>query len=335
MQSKINRLVLKKFAHWPKLRRDAVANLLVYSILLAVSVFLSFVFIAYFVEPRDLLNRLMRLDIVTAGGIAGAVTTLLTFLDFAFLRQRFCTTICPYGYLQGMLADDQTLLVHYRDPDKACIECKKCVRVCHMGIDIRKSPYQIECIHCGECIDACDEILARLKNPKPGLIHYTWGEQGETTREKDKPWWFRLGFRDAKRVVVMLVLLFYASGITVALAMRRAVQVRISPIRETLYTLAPNGDVLNKFKVEIANRSPRPATVNIRLDQLAGARIIVDRNPVEVAPGQTLTRELDISAARQALPAGVSHFNFIAESPSEGKTDSIPMTFIMPQGKGQ
>ena len=44
-----------------------------------------------------------------------------------------------------------------------CIECKKCVRVCPMGIDIRQSPFQIECVHCGECIDACNEILARLK----------------------------------------------------------------------------------------------------------------------------------------------------------------------------
>ncbi len=45
-----------------------------------------------------------------------------------------------------------------------------------MGIDIRQSPFQIECVHCGECIDACDEILARLG--KPGLIHYAWGEKG-------------------------------------------------------------------------------------------------------------------------------------------------------------
>ena len=55
----------------------------------------------------------------------------------AFVRQRFCTTVCPYGYLQGMLGDGNTLLVHYRDEDHDCIECKKCVRVCPMGIDIR------------------------------------------------------------------------------------------------------------------------------------------------------------------------------------------------------
>lgn len=67
---------------------------------------------------------------LTAGGITGAVVTLIAFADFAFLRQRFCTTICPYGYLQGMLGDKNTLLVHYRDDKHGCIECKKCVRIC-------------------------------------------------------------------------------------------------------------------------------------------------------------------------------------------------------------
>ena len=112
----------------------------------------------------------------------------MTFLDFTLVRQRFCTTVCPYGYLQGMLGDGNTLLVHYRDETHDCIECKKCVRVCPMGIDIRKSPFQIECIHCAECIDACDEILARLK--KPGLIHYTWGEKGELLADTTpRPWY--------------------------------------------------------------------------------------------------------------------------------------------------
>jgi polyferredoxin len=70
--------------------------------------------------------------------------------------------------------------VDYRDPAQECINYKKCVRVCPMGIDIRNSPYQIECIHCGECVDACNDILARLG--KDGLIHYAWGKSGKLSR---------------------------------------------------------------------------------------------------------------------------------------------------------
>lgn len=328
IQNWINRKVTKKFGHWRKQRREALAQGFLYLTLLVASVFLAFVFTAYFVEPRDLLGRLTRLDIVTAGGITGAVTTLLTFIDFAFLRLRFCTLICPYGYLQGMLADGNTLLVHYRDPEHACIECKKCIRVCHMGIDIRQSPFQIECIHCGECIDACDEVLARLKQPKSGLIHYTWGEHGETTREHDKPWWYRFGFRDGKRAVVMLVLLFYASGLFLALSMRRTVLVRVQPLRDTLYTVTAQGEVLNKFRLQIANRGTKGATVELQLAGLPGAHI-GGAGPFQVAAGETLNREIDVSAVPGSAPPGVSHFEFVTAG------DSIPMTFIMPQGKSK
>ena len=121
------------------------------------------------------------------------------------MRQRFCTTVCPYGYLQGLLGDGNTLLVHYRDEGHACIECKKCVRVCPMGIDIRQSPFQIECIHCAECIDACDEILGATQKARADPL--CLGREGTAGRPRPP------AVADAKRVVVLLVLLFYASGL--------------------------------------------------------------------------------------------------------------------------
>ena len=208
------------------------------------SVFLAFIFIAYFVEPRDLLHRLASLDMHTAAGISGAAVTLITFLDFTLLKQKFCTTVCPYGYLQGMLGDDRTLLVHYVDPNQACIECKKCVRVCPMDIDIRKSPFQIECIHCADCIDACGEIMARLQ--KPNLIMYGWGVKGE-------PWRWT-----ARRVVVLGILLAYAGGLTFALSTRRPVLIHISPVRETIYRTGADGRIYNRFRYQIANRGTEP-----------------------------------------------------------------------------
>ena len=204
IESRLRRLVVKKFVHWKPKARERLQRGLFYAVLAVASVFLAFIFISYFVEPRDLLRRLLSFDIRTAAGISGAAVTVLTFLDFTLVRLRFCTTICPYGYLQGMLCDDRTLLVHYRDDSHDCIECKKCVRVCPMGIDIRKSPFQIECVHCADCIDACDDILGRLG--KPGLIHYVWGEKGPLAASRRQPW-------DAKRIIVLLVLLFYASGL--------------------------------------------------------------------------------------------------------------------------
>jgi cytochrome c oxidase accessory protein FixG len=281
------------------------------------SVGLAFIFMAYFVEPRDLLRRLIALDIHTAGGISGAAVTVVTFLDFTVVRQRFCTTVCPYGYLQGMLGDRNTLLVHYRDEARACIECKKCVRVCPMGIDIRKSPFQIECIHCADCIDACDEILGRLG--KPGLIHYTWGEHGSVAKGGRQPW-------DARRVVVLVIVLLYGAGLFTALSMRKPVLARVSPDRSVMYRVGADGRIYNRFRYRLANRGKASVTERFGAPDLAGARLSLAA--VSLQPGESANGEFEISAP--PVPRGdvVTHFTLVVGD------EKIPMTFLAPmEGK--
>ncbi len=326
LERELQRFVNKRLG-WDVKKRTLLAKSLFFLISGAASVVLAFVFISYFVEPRDLVHRLMKFDIQTTGGFAGAVTTILVLLDFLFLRQRFCTTVCPYGYLQGMLGDNNTLIVHYRDEERECIECQKCVRICHMGIDIRTSPYQIECIHCGECIDACSDVLARLG--KKGLIHYVWGEHGEKLGTGDKSWYQRLGLRDGKRVVVLLIILFYAAGLFTALSLRRAVLVQIAPIRATLYRQDQDGTVYNRFRLKIANRSNQQQTVVLGIEDLPGAKFASFENAVVVSGGQALEREFEIAAPRSAgVAPGVNHFRLTSRVGNE--SDAVEQTFITP-----
>jgi cytochrome c oxidase accessory protein FixG len=326
LESKITRTV-NKYVRWSAGPRKILSRVLFYAIAAAASVILAFVFISYFVEPRDLLHRLLAFDVKTAGGMAGAATTLLTLIDFLFLRQHFCTTVCPYGYLQGMLGDGDTLIVQYRDENRECIECKKCVRVCHMGIDIRTSPYQIECIHCGECIDACVDVLARLG--KQGLIHYVWGERGEKLGTGGKSWYQKLGFRNAKRVVVLLIIFFYAAGLFTALSMRRAVLVRIAPDRTTMYRVGNDGTVYNRFRIQVANRGHAQAIAQFSIEGLPGTRFADFENAVVVNAGETMEREFEIAAPPSAAVApGVNHFRLVSRVGNE--KDSEEETFITP-----
>jgi polyferredoxin len=331
LEEKFRRLVQKRFIRLSPGKRLLISRSLFYSALAIISIFLAFVFIAYFVEPLDLFQRLVSLDIKTAGGIAGAATTLLTFLDFTFVRQRFCKSVCPYGYLQGMLGDHNTLIVHYRDAQQDCIECKKCVRICHMGIDIRRSPYQMECIHCGECIDACADVLGRFG--KPGLIHYTWGEEGEKLGDKTMSWRARLGLRDAKRLAVLAVIFFYAAGLTVALSLRHNVLVKVAPIRTTLYRVGEDGRIYNQFRMTLANRGSRAATVTLTVKGLDEARMLLENPALTLQPGETLEGEFEIVAPFAALPTEVNHFAVESQVAPYGESDRFEMTFIRPLKK--
>ena len=112
--------------------------------------------------------------------------TLTTYLLAGTMREQVCTYLCPWPRIQGALTDEYALNVTYRydrgeprgplrknetwDGRGDCIDCKQCVQVCPMGIDIRDGA-QLECIHCALCIDACDEMMRRVDRPT-GLIAY-------------------------------------------------------------------------------------------------------------------------------------------------------------------
>jgi polyferredoxin len=196
-----------------------------------------------------------------------------------------------------------------------------------MGIDIRNSPFQIECIHCGECIDACEDVLGRLG--KPGLIHYAWGEQGELLTDKRTPLLQRLGLRDAKRVIVALVLLFYASGLFVVLSMRDNVMVKIAPIRTELFRLGDDGRVYNKFRMTVANRQGKEAELTLALENLPNAQIELEQ-PLKLKPAEERRLEFEIVAPSSALPQGVNRFQIISRAVPGGETTTSEMTFITP-----
>ncbi len=309
--------------------RKLVANGLFYGLLAVASVFLAFVFTSYFLEPRDLLGRLLHLDLITVGGITGATVTILTFLDLTLVRQKFCTSVCPYGYIQGMLQDKHTLLVSYQDgKDEArdCIDCKKCVRVCEMEIDIRDSPFQIECVHCGDCIDACEDILRKVG--KPGLIHYTWGERPKTAARES--WYMRWGFRDAKRVAILVILAFYLGGLALALSLRRPVLVEINPDRSVMFKVLPDGRIANLIRLKLANRTGRITQVQLTVEGLAGAELALPGNPVVLKPGETFERTVELRAPFVQDGQDVHHIRILAKADGARSADAEEMTFIMP-----
>ncbi len=330
LEAGIQRRVNRKFYGLGIGARGFLTKALVYLLLLPAAVFFSFIFIAFFVPPADLLHRLLSLDLRTVGGICGAAVTLVTFLDFAFLRQTFCKAICPYGYLQGMLADRHTLLVRYRDPAEECMGCAKCVSICPMNIDIRGSNHQIECTHCGECIDACSTIRGRLG--KPTLIHYAWGDEGERVAAGSSLL-SRMGLRDGKRVAVFLLLLAYASALTIVIRMRQPVLVQIMPNRAVLYTVGANGAIHNKFRILASNRGKSEATLTLAVDGLQGAQITGlngAENALALTPGETTQSEFDVVAPAAGLVPGVNRFRILTHMVPAQKDAALDETFIAP-----
>ncbi|HEY8924555.1 MAG TPA: 4Fe-4S dicluster domain-containing protein, partial [Polyangia bacterium] len=97
-----------------------------------------------------------------------AVTAALYF-NYAWFREQLCIVLCPYGRLQSVLHDPDSIVVGYDArrgeprgklvrsaalalapaatapaPRGDCVDCRKCVYACPTGIDIRNG-LQMEC----------------------------------------------------------------------------------------------------------------------------------------------------------------------------------------------
>jgi len=193
-----------------------------------------------------------------------AFTTVFFFV-FAWFREQVCIIACPYGRLQGVLTDENTIMVAYdykrgekRGPMRKgqnreelglgdCIDCKQCVLVCPTGIDIRNGT-QLECINCTACMDACDAVMDSIGKPK-GLIRYA--SKVSIEEGHSKIFTPRVKFYTA----ILAVLL----GVFITLfANRPNIELKVLRQRGVVFTELADGSIQNIYNATIINKSNHP-----------------------------------------------------------------------------
>ena len=170
-------------------------RVLKHAIFIVISGLIAHMFLAYFISIPQLWQWMHTAPTEHWGAFVFVfAATVAIYLNYTWFREQLCIVICPYGRFQSALIDDDTLNVaydyqrgnppgHVHDEEAGdCIDCKRCVQVCPTGIDIRQG-LQLECIGCAACMDACDEIMDKVKRPR-GLIRYASDRnlEGHATR---------------------------------------------------------------------------------------------------------------------------------------------------------
>lgn len=189
-----------------------------------VSFLIANVFLAYVVGSKQLYLMIKEGPVTQMSNfIALLIFTGVFYFVFVWFREQVCIIACPYGRLQGVLLDNKSINVAYdfvrgeKEAGRAkfnkkeersltgkgdCIDCKQCVNVCPMGIDIRNGT-QLECTNCTACIDECDTIMESVGFPK-GLIRYA----SEDEIEKKEPFKFTARMKGYTAVLVILLGIF-------------------------------------------------------------------------------------------------------------------------------
>jgi cytochrome c oxidase accessory protein FixG len=282
------------------------------------------IFLAYFISIPGLYPMITDAPLAhPAAFVAMAVATGVLFFNFWWFREQLCLIICPYGRLQSALIDDDSVIVGYDEkrgeprgkaapglPVGDCVDCRRCVQVCPTGIDIRQG-LQMECIACTACVDACDDVMTKLKRPT-GLVRYA------SLRELD----------GGKTRFLRPRTILYAAMLVVGLIVATVSVLRVQPAgfklsrppQTELYAVS-SASVANVFRAKIQNKDEVPRRFFISAES-AGTKVAVLNQSagMVIEPQAEITLPLTLLVDRQDYRG---EFNFTLRLRSEDGKISI------------
>jgi len=173
-----------------------------------------------------------------------------------------------------------------------CIDCMACVNVCPMGIDIRDGQ-QLECITCALCIDACDEIMAKIGKER-GLIDYIAlsDEESERAGKPPKPVWQHVS--RPRTILYTTLWALVGVGLVVALFVRPDISMTVAAERNPVYVTMSDGTIRNTYDIRLRNKHGDDRRFRVSLTAPPELRVSIEGTPYEsfIVPADTtqLTR---------------------------------------------
>lgn len=277
-------------------------------VFLLVSLLISHTVMAYIIGIDEVLAVVTKSPAENWSGFVGLVGfTGIFFFVFTYLREQVCIAICPYGRLQGVLLDKNTMVVAYdevRGEKRAvmkdrkntsqsfgdCVDCKLCVQVCPTGIDIRNGT-QLECINCTACIDACDTVMEKVHLPK-GLIRF---DSLEGIKNK-------VPFKFTKRILAYSVVLLVLLSVEVVLFMNRSeVGVTVTRVPGMIYQKTQDGGFTNVYNINLLNKTFDHKNLTVRLLNTNKGKVQVTGSVLSLEPLDTNDGVLVITLPKEEV----------------------------------
>lgn len=246
--------------------------------------------VLYFADAPTLVKSLATGE---APLVAYAWIAILTFTTYALaghMREQVCVYMCPWPRIQAALTDEWALNVTYRYdrgeprvsvkkaeelrsqglPAGDCVDCHQCVVVCPTGIDIRNGA-QLDCIMCGLCIDACDNIMTKVGRPT-GLIAYDTDINIVRRRERKLPIYRIVRPRT---LIYVGVIALVGAVMLYALLNRNYIAISVRHDRNPLFVTLSDGSIRNAHTVHLLNKRPDVSTIELVVEGLADAEVHV------------------------------------------------------------
>src|SRR5215471_18539594 len=314
---------MKKDASADRMKLDRIFELVLkHAIWLLIAWWTGGAWVLYFADAPTLVKQLITFQAPMLAYVWIGILTATTYVLAGWMREQVCTYMCPWPRIQAALTDEWALNVTYRydrgekrtSVKKAaelralgehvgdCVDCYQCVAVCPTGIDIRNGP-QLECIQCGLCIDACDNVMTKIGRPTR-LIGYD-NDINIQRREAGKAPIYRIV--RPRTVIYATVIAVVGAIMLYALLTRSLLDVNVLHDRNPVAVKLSDGSIRNAYTVRLLNKRGFDRVIAIDVDGPVNATVHVvgvdsitqDRPMIVIGRDQTAELRVLVTA-----PAG-------------------------------
>ncbi|RMG77511.1 MAG: cytochrome c oxidase accessory protein CcoG [Bacteroidetes bacterium] len=330
-----------------------------HAVFILISVIIAHTFLSYIVGLDRVTEIVTQPPTQNLGGFFAMLGfTGAFYMVFSRLREQVCTTICPYGRLQGVMTDQNTILVTYdfkrgeprgklkkkknpvkniaqtvanaaASPEAPVVEEKpmKILGDCiDCGLCVRVCPtgidirdgVQLECVNCTACIDACDSVMTKINRPT-GLIRYD-SYNGIVAGERKI---------FTPRAIAYSVVLAILVGVNIfLLANRSDVEAVILRTPGMLYQKVDETHLSNLYNYQIFNKTGKELPLELKLKTPYGKLKLVGDPPV-APPNEVVEGAFFIEMDKDHLDSRKTTLDI--EVWSNGKiVDEVSTSFLGP-----
>lgn len=261
---------------------------------------------SYIIHPADHIGTLVSLLIFTT----------IFFFVYWWFREQVCIVVCPYGRLQGVLLDKNSIIVAYdhvrgeprgkvqknqtaeikpvKEDDCTCTDCKgdgKC-----KNLAAKFAPAQGDCIDCMACVRVCPTGIDIRNGTQLECvnctacidacdaimtgIHKPTGlirYASESSITTGKKLQFNNRIKAYTAVLTLLLTL-----LTFFLVSRSDLDAKLMRTAGMTYTSLPDGRIANLYNLKLTNKTHKDLNYSLKLENMKGEISVIGNNKMVI-----------------------------------------------------
>lgn len=260
-------------------------------------------FLAYLISMDSLLEYISTPSQHVGTLISLLVFTTVFFFVYWWFREQVCIVVCPYGRLQGVLLDKNSIVVAYdykrgeprgkfskndkkEKHDCKCLDCKNegACKSLEEKFAAPPKPVKGDCIDCSACVRVCPTGIDIRNGTQLECVNCTAcidacdaimtsvnKPTGLIRYASEKSINDGVQLKFTKRIKAYSIVLFLLLALLVTLITTRTdLDARLMRTSGMTYTSLPDGRIANLYNLKLANKTHKDIPFELKLEDING-----------------------------------------------------------------